>query len=67
MLNLMLESVVVWDDDAAIVTVSPGLRTGWNVGDTQTIVGVAIPSIFSNSSNSVGVFGYFSYELPFTH
>jgi DtxR family Mn-dependent transcriptional regulator len=67
MLNLMIESVVVWDDDAAIVTASPGLRTGWNVGDTQTIVGVAIPSIFSNRSNSVGVFGYFSYELPFTH
>jgi DtxR family Mn-dependent transcriptional regulator len=66
MLNLMLESVIAWEDDATSVTVSPGLRTGWNVGDAQTIVGVAIPASFSNASNSVGLFGYFSYELPFT-
>ena len=73
MFNLMLESVVAWEESAygqttrrdAVVTISPGFRTGWNAGDAQTIVGVALPASFSSGSNSVGVFGYFSYEIPF--
>lgn len=74
MLNLMLESVVAWEESVdssaarrdTIFTLSPGLRTGWNVGEAQTIVGVAIPATFSRESPHIGVFGYFSYELPFT-
>ena len=74
MVNLMLESVVAWEEIVdgtttrrdAVVTISPGFRTGWNAGDAQTIVGVAVPASFSAGSNSVGVFGYFSYEISFT-
>ena len=74
MFNLMLESVVAWEEIVdgtttrrdAVVTISPGFRTGWNAGDAQAIVGVAVPASFSSGSNSVGVFGYFSYEIPFT-
>jgi len=74
MLNVMLESVV--ESEASIdagaprrdtiVTLSPGLRTGWNTGAAQTIVGVAMPVSFSSGPADIGVFGYFSYELPFT-
>jgi DtxR family Mn-dependent transcriptional regulator len=73
MFNLMLESVVEWEEfveEAATrretsLTLSPGFRAGWNSGDTQTIVGVAIPVTFSDGDASAGIFGYFSYELPF--
>ncbi|MBI4265071.1 MAG: metal-dependent transcriptional regulator [Acidobacteria bacterium] len=73
MLNLMLESVVDWEESAesgverreTAVTLSPGLRTGWNSGDTQTIIGVAIPVTFTAGRTAPGVFGYLSYELPF--
>ncbi len=73
MFNLMLESVVAWvhlveGDDTrreAVVTLSPGFRTGWNVGETQTIVGFAVPVTIANGNTRAGVFGYFSYELPF--
>jgi hypothetical protein len=73
MFNLMLESVVAWEhvvegDEKrreAAVTLSPGFRTGWNIGDTQTIVGFAVPVTLSDGNTSTGVFGYFSYELPF--
>ena len=73
MFNLMLESVVEWEHlvegdekrHEAVVTLSPGFRTGWNVGDTQTIVGFAVPVSITGDSTNAGVFGYFSYELPF--
>jgi DtxR family Mn-dependent transcriptional regulator len=73
MFNLMLESVVEFEQlvegdqkrRETTVTLSPGFRTGWNVGDTQTIVGFAVPVAISGDSTSAGVFGYFSYELPF--
>ncbi len=74
MFNLMLESVVAWEESVdgtttrrdAVLTISPGFRTGWDAGDAQTIVGFALPASFSSGSNSLGVFGYFSYEIPFT-
>ena len=72
MFNLMLESVVEWQEIAAVagretvVVLSPGVRGGWNTGDAQTIVGAAIPASFSGGTTNVGVLGYFSYELPFT-
>jgi hypothetical protein len=75
MLNLMLESVVEWDKSVESgattrsrnVTVAPGLRTGRSAGDAQIIFGVAMPVAFSDGETEVGAFGYFSYELPFTH
>ena len=74
MFTLMLESVVEWEQSVesdatrrdAIWTLSPGFQTGWNAGTTQTIVGVAMPVAVSDGDTSVGLFGYFSYELPFT-
>jgi hypothetical protein len=74
MFNLMLESVVEWDEFVevdttrreTVVTVSPGLRTGWNAGSTQAIVGLALPVTRSGGESSAGVLGYFSYELPFS-
>jgi DtxR family transcriptional regulator, Mn-dependent transcriptional regulator len=73
MLNLMLESLVQWeegieagvDQRETIFTVSPGVRAGWNAGDSQLVVGVGIPATFSDQPTDVGIFGYFSYELPF--
>jgi DtxR family transcriptional regulator, Mn-dependent transcriptional regulator len=72
MVNLMLESILQWDQvfevDArreVIFTLVPGMRTGWNAGDSQIVLGVGIPTTFSDGTADVGVFGYLSYELPF--
>ncbi len=68
MLHLLLEGVIEWpelEDRTTVGTISPGLRTGWNSGDTQTVIGVALPISTGGGSTSVGVFAYFSYELPF--
>lgn len=64
MLNLMLESVLATRPD--VLTLSPGVRGGWNVAkDAQIILGVAMPITRVDGRTSTGVFGYFSYELPF--
>ena len=73
MFNVMLESRLEWEEVVTVerryrdasVTLSPGFRTGWNVGATQTIVGLAMPITFGLGPATTGVFGYFSYELPF--
>jgi len=74
MFNLMLESVVDWreeivaagtTDRATAFTISPGARGGWNLGDKQVVVGLALPITRFSGETSTGVFGYFSYELPF--
>jgi DtxR family Mn-dependent transcriptional regulator len=73
MFHLMLEGVVEWEaavEDSrrrrdGVATLAPGFRTGWNAGDAQTIVGFAVPVAFSRGEADFGVFGYFSYELPF--
>ena len=73
MVNLMLEGVVQWDDqvEAGVAErrtsfiLIPGVRTGWNVGDTQTIVGFGLPIQFTDAATDAGVFLYLSYELPF--
>src|SRR5688572_30594582 len=74
MFNLMLESVFEWPEEIAGATtdrsygttVIPGFRTGWNLGDAQAIVGLGVPVSFSTGLTDTGVFGYFSYELPFS-
>jgi hypothetical protein len=49
-----------------VVTLSPGVRGGWNVAkDAQVIIGAAVPVTWTAGQSSVGLFGYFSYELPF--
>jgi hypothetical protein len=74
MFNLMLESVVDWEEGvvdgqtarSATVTVVPGFRTGWDIGDeTQVVVGLGLPVAFRDHGDSAGVLVYFSYELPF--
>ena len=74
MFNLMLESVVDWGEDIVAasrtardtsVTLSPGARGGWNIGDKQVIVGLALPITRYQGDTFTAVFGYFSYELPF--
>lgn len=74
MLNLMLESVLEWEETVdggtdrreTVFVLAPGLRSGWNVSDAQVVVGVAMPASFASGTTDLGVFGYFSYELPFT-
>jgi hypothetical protein len=75
MINLMFESVVVAQaadspaggtERAAAVTFSPGIRGGWNLKhDAQIVIGAAVPITRASGETSTGVFGYFSYELPF--
>jgi hypothetical protein len=75
MLHLMLESVLGFDagdtplgrvERTRSFTVSPGVRGGWNLAeDTQVILGAAMPITRTGGESSVGVFGYFSYELPY--
>src|SRR5438477_176454 len=52
MLHLMVEGVGLFqqsvDESTAVtrdtvVTISPGLRQGWNVGKTQFVIGAAVP------------------------
>jgi hypothetical protein len=74
LVNVMLEGVVEWDETVTGpgssqrmtgVTVVPGLRTGWNLGDAQTILGIGVPVLFADGARDAGVFLYFSHELPF--
>jgi hypothetical protein len=74
MFHLMLEQVVLFGESLADVsgttrdtayTLSPGFRAGWNVGDKQIVGGFAVPVTWVDGSSDVGVFLYFSYELPF--
>jgi hypothetical protein len=74
MLNLMVESVLDFEEsfDATgakgrqrAVTLSPGVRGGWNIGDHQLILGAAVPVTWVASDSSVGGLLYLSYELPF--
>ncbi len=47
------------------VTLSPGARGGWNFGEHQMILGVAVPLTWTGGTTETAVFGYLSYELPF--
>lgn len=47
-----------------VTTYAPGFRTGWNIGDKQWIIGIAVP-ITRGATHDTGVLGYLSYELPF--
>ena len=74
MFNVMLESVLEWPEQIEgdttererVAIVLPGFRGGWSVGAAQAIVGVGVPVTFANGVTDAGIFGYFSYELPFT-
>ena len=73
MFNLMLESVLLFDelvDETSVFretafVLSPGARGGWNLGDQQLILGVAMPITWVADEVETGLLVYLSYELPF--
>ena len=73
MLYLMMESFALFDetiDEAGTtqengVTLSPGFRAGWNLGDKQLVLGFAVPTTWRSDERSTGGLLYVSYELPF--
>jgi DtxR family Mn-dependent transcriptional regulator len=74
MLNALIEGVVEWPEEIAgigrtarhrSVTLSPGARGGWNLGDHQLIVGLAVPVTWAAGDRDAAVLAYLSYELPF--
>jgi hypothetical protein len=62
MWNVLLEAVAALDES---FTVSPGFRRGWNLGDSQIVIGAAIPMTRADSRWTAALLTYFSYELPF--
>ena len=69
MVNPMVEVVAEFPDAVTgreqFVTLSPGIRIGRNVGETQLVFGAAVPVTFGAGRTNKAIFGYFSYELPF--
>ncbi len=69
MVHIMLESLFESDEDLAgrrrVVTVSPGVRMGRNIGDAQVVVGAALPVTVQEGDSRGSLFLYFSYETPF--
>jgi hypothetical protein len=73
--NLLTE--VVWSsndvkaggatDRSQQLTVSPGLRYGVDLGETQVVLGVAVPMGVGPSAGDRAIFGYLSVELPYWH
>jgi len=72
MFHLMLESVLNFDETIeefdvkreTIFTLSPGIRGGWDIGEKQVVLGVAVPITWASEADA-GLFVYASYELPF--
>ena len=62
MFNVFLEAVAEIDQ---LLTVSPGFRRGWNLGEHQLVIGAAAPVTRAGSVTDVAFLTYFSYELPF--
>ena len=74
MFNVLMEAVVDWQEEVVgpgltdrgtVVILSPGVRGGWTWRFRQVVLGAAVPFTRHHGETSVGVFGYFSYELPF--
>lgn len=70
MFQVMLESVVQSTlidigGRETMFTISPGVRGGWNLGETQVVIGFAVPVTRGANQNQVAGLGYLSVELPF--
>ena len=62
--RLLVNGVV----DYAIFMLTPeGRVDSWNIGAQQIVLGAAVPIVHGDGHTSTGVFGYASWELPFTH
>jgi hypothetical protein len=64
MFHPLLEAVAVFDAGLG-VTISPGFRAGWNIGEKQIVVGFALPIQRGDDATHVAALVYGSYELPF--
>ena len=73
-LNLMFESVAVWEEDVDLARnvdrsvsalISPGARYAFNLPNAQLVVGVAVPIGLTSDSPDYGLFFYLSFEHPF--
>jgi DtxR family Mn-dependent transcriptional regulator len=73
MFHAMLETVLVSEELSAgpggdrnkLFTLSPGVRGGWDLGDQQLVLGVAVPVTWGSERLDTAAFFYLSYELPF--
>jgi DtxR family Mn-dependent transcriptional regulator len=74
MVNVMLESVLESSEQVqaghgvrrTAVTLAPGVRGGWNIGDAQLILALGAPVTREGGQTSTALVTYLSYELPFT-
>jgi hypothetical protein len=62
--NALAQSKIIYLNRKG-VTLSPGFRAGWDIGDQQLVAGFAVPTTWRGGESASGVFFYFSYELPF--
>ena len=74
MFHLMMEGLLTLEHSVAgpgtttrdaIVTLSPGVRGGWNLGDRQLVLGLAVPVLLGGGATKTCALAYLSYELPF--
>ena len=73
MFHAMLESVLTYEDlpstegigHERLFTLSPGIRGGWDLGEKQLILGLAVPVTWAAGHHETAAFLYASYELPF--
>jgi DtxR family Mn-dependent transcriptional regulator len=74
MFHAMLETVLLSEEQISnpgattrdqLFTLSPGARGGWDLGDHQLILGIALPITWGSGQRETGAFFYLSYELPF--
>lgn len=72
LVHLMLESVYRVNEHETSSgredgwLISPGGRVGFNLGDTQLVLGAAFPIGLLNDYDTQDFIAYLSYELPFT-
>jgi hypothetical protein len=74
LLNVLLELTATSDEHVGAggerlrdnaMTISPGVRKGWNVRDQQIVVGAAVPVSVGEDGADLALLMYFSYELRF--
>ena len=63
MLHAMVETLI---EGADRVTLSPGVRVGWNRGEAQWVIGFAAPVAHEDAVTTLSGLGYLSYEFPFS-
>ena len=62
MLHPLVEALVEGTDR---ITLSPGMRVGWNRHDAQWVIGIAAPLTREDAVTTLSGLGYLSYEFPF--